>query len=326
MGFCLRWWSGRSLRGCSCIASVAPSSPLATPPLPPRKSAARRGSLFWLRLLLTVAVLPALFLSPATAQSPAAQQDPAELYHWAYAAAFGTGAYRYGDTSVFILRLAPEYEIRAPDDRTVGIALTFPFTLGIQFSDLEGILEGELPNQFQTVSFVPGVTLRIPMSPEWVLKPSANVGWGKELSGSDEAWIYHTGIDSRYRFGTGNARFGLLNGLQYYGYTPKDGPADKFFRFLTGLELDYPFFGVTARGRPLFIKPHCAWFYYFGELDILSIQGPSVELKQEWELALAVGPEKPVSLWGLEFDRIGLAYRVSKDIEGVRLFFTSLFE
>jgi hypothetical protein len=47
-------------------------------------------------------------VSSAPAASPTDKQG---LYNWAYAAAFGTGAYRIGEDSVFILRITPEVEL-----------------------------------------------------------------------------------------------------------------------------------------------------------------------------------------------------------------------
>jgi hypothetical protein len=158
------------------------------------------------------------------------------------------------------------------------------------------------------------------------LKPYGHIGWGAELSGDDKAWIYYTGLNSRYALGPEDAEFGLLSGLQYYGYTPDKGAADRFFRFMAGVELDYRLDGVRARKKTLYLKPHVIYYHYFGDLDFSILSQPPVEIKHEWEFALALGTKSTVKVWGFRFDRIGIAYRAGSEIDGVRIFFQSVFE
>jgi hypothetical protein len=262
--------------------------------------------------------------TPAAAQ----EQDPATLYHWAYASAFGTGAYRFGDDAVFAVRLTPEYSLRDMDleEGEFGVALSFPVTLSVQQTSIDELIGGEIPDSFQTVSFVPGLELQIPMNPKWVLKPYGHMGWGVELSGDDNAAIYYAGLNSRYALGPKKAEYGILTGLQYYGYTPTNGPADRFFRFMAGVELDYQLDGVEAYNRQLYLKPHVIYYHYFGDLDFSILSQPPVEIKHEWELGFAVGTEKFMKFWGFRFDRIGIAYRAGSQIDGIRLFFRSVFD
>ena len=51
-----------------------------------------------------------------------------------------------------------------------------------------------------------------------------------------------------------------------------------------------------------------------------------MELKQAFELGLALGTEDRMSLGFFKFDRVGLAYRVSDSIKGVRLYFGSIMD
>ena len=54
-------------------------------------------------------------------------------------------------------------------------------------------------------------------------------------------------------------------------------------------------------------------------------QEPMVEIKQELEIAFAIGTKEKISKWGLSFDRIGLAYVVGQEIQGIRFVFGSVF-
>jgi hypothetical protein len=51
-----------------------------------------------------------------------------------------------------------------------------------------------------------------------------------------------------------------------------------------------------------------------------------VTIKQELEVAMAVGREKAFKLLFIEFDRIGVGYRVGNNLQGIRLFVSSIFE
>jgi len=42
-------------------------------------------------------------------------------------------------------------------------------------------------------------------------------------------------------------------------------------------------------------------------------------LKQEIELAVALGWDRPVTVLGFPFERLGLAYRYSDEVSGIRL-------
>ena len=69
------------------------------------------------------------------------------------------------------------------------------------------------------------------------------------------------------------------------------------------------------------------------------MQPPKVEFKtgieeldsvaNYWQLGLALGKrDKPVKIWFLKFDRLGLAYNYSAtgDLRGIRFVFNSMYE
>lgn len=82
--------------------------------------------------------------------------------------------------------------------REIGFEIHYPLTLGIHnIDDLPGIIE---PDNFGTITFTPGLELEIPLSQHWHLRPFINVGWGNELEMNHSAWIYYSGIKSRFTF------------------------------------------------------------------------------------------------------------------------------
>lgn len=261
----------------------------------------------------------------AGAQSIVAE-DPKDLYHWAYATVFGTGAYRIGESDLFAVRFNPKYSVATFNDDRFSLNLRLPVTLGLQTIDINEIATTPLSDQVATISFVPGLGLTLPVNPRWTLNPYFNYGWGTELQGESSAWIYYTGLNSRFltRFKTFDLI--LLNGIQWLGHNPDSGPEDQLARLINGLEADYPLFDWELRGHRLSLKPHLVHFWYFNDLDFTLVNSNPVEVNQEIEVALALGTQEHLNLWLFKIDRMGLGYRKGDKIEGLRLFFDSVFD
>lgn len=268
-----------------------------------------------------------IYLSASHSFGQASQEvETGNLYHWAYAATLGTGYYSIGVDKVFVFRIYPKVPLAATEDNKLSFDLRLPLTIGVQVSDLDKILDDYIPDRFQTISFVPGISLQSDVNPSWTLRPYFHMGLGAEIHGNDSAVIYYVGLNSRYRFEYGKSDFALLNAIQTQGYTPNHGEKDSFSRLVTGLEWDYPLGDKTFKDEQLYIRPHFAHYWYFDNLKFLYVNGePVFEIKQEFELGLSFGTKEKVSLWLFSFDRIGLAYFLSEDIEGIRFVVGSIF-
>jgi len=246
------------------------------------------------------------------------------LYHWAYGTAFGTGAYRVGSDRVLVVRVSPAIELKTWEPQRLALNLILPVTIGIQDMDLGGLDSVDLDEFLQTISFVPGLDLVWYPYQQWRLKPFGHYGWGTQLEGDESAQIYYGGINSRYVFDLGGFNMDLLNAIHWLGYFPNQGDTDRLSRLITGLEWEVPLGSATLAQQQALLRPHIAHFWYFDDLGFKQIQSAPVELKQEFEIGLALGTPEKMSLGFFKFDRIGLAYRTSEDIEGIRIYFSSI--
>ena len=268
-----------------------------------------------------------LLVSAGLPESAAGQSfGTGNLYHWAYSPAFGTGAYQVGDEETFVITVKPRFRIRNIEKHGFAFNVRVPISVGLQTINPEEFNFQDLPENFTTISAVPGVEFFIPLKERWMLRPFANAGWGTEFSGDQSAWIYFGGVDSRYSFDWGKVDMNLLNGLQWYGYTPNPGDSNAFGRFLAGLEADVPLGKATFRGQQLLIRPHLLYYWYFNDLDFTVFLDQPVSINQEVEIALAVGTKDLNKFWLLWLDRIGIGYRFSEDSQGIRLFLRSVFD
>lgn len=271
-------------------------------------------------------ILLVLLIAPLLPGQSATTPNTDNLYHWAYGAAFGTGAYKVGGDRIYTLRVMPSFELATWEHRHATLNLNLPVSMGVQDLNLNGIRTTRVDKVLQTISCVPGLDLVWYPYQQWRLKPFAHLGWGTEMGGSESARIYFAGINSRYTFVFNAFNMDLLNGAHWMGYYPNHSSSDRLSRLITGLEWEIPMRHITIAQQPALLRPHVAHFWYVDNLGFAQIEQSPVELKQEFEIGLAVGTKDRISLGFFKFDRIGLAYRVSDTIEGVRLYFGSIMD
>ncbi len=266
-----------------------------------------------------------------------AQALEGELIHWAYASFFGTGWYNIADGGeVYAFSVRPRWTWREPElhengERTVGVEFRLPLTLGVHQFDLDNIPEILDLENVSTISVVPGVEIEIPINTRWTLKPLGYVGWGTEIDGDSSAWIYWGGIKSRVSFESGELEWALINSLLYVGYSA-DGPTSgKVNPFLTAFEFQRPLRNKRIGGDQVYLNWHVGYTQYFDDLDFNI--GPAdvspVEISGEWELGVAFSKgQRRLSLWRLEWDRVGLAFRFSSggELTGLNITFRSVFD
>lgn len=275
-----------------------------------------------LALLLT---LPGWFQLSAAEPQALTQRDVDSLYHWAYSAAFGTGYYQIGNEEVYVLKIEPVIPLGLLSNQGVSTRLRFPFTLGYQAFGLD-----DLPDpisDLKTLTIVPGVDFDIPVKGSWHLKPYAHVGYGTKIAGEQSALIYYFGLNSHVMLPSiGDFEIEMINGLQWFGHSPRYGSSDTFARLVTGFEGSYRLGSWQIEGRQIYLKPHIAHYWYFNPLDFRQILQPPLEIKQEFEIALAIGVEERISLFFFGFDRLGVAFKGGDEIQAIRFYISSVFQ
>jgi hypothetical protein len=267
-----------------------------------------------------------------------AQEVEINDLHWAYSAYFGTGWYQVsGDRDVFVLRMTPRWDIRDADysaegEKTIGIELRFPITLGLDRFNLDDIPEIIDLDNVASISVTPGIDITIPVTARWSLRPYAAVGWGTILGGSESSWTYWGGVKSQYSFKNGNLDWALINSVSYVGYTPNLGESEHFVPLMAGLEFDYPFGKRKLAGEQLMLSWHGMYTSFENNLDFIldeAPSGPSEAITDQWEFGLSLRKQSsPIKIWFMNFDRLGLAYRFSSsgDLKGISFVFRSMFE
>jgi len=259
----------------------------------------------------------ACFLMLLFASVPVGAQEGEPDPHWAFSAFFGSGWYRISQNrTVFVLRIPPQQTLQHSSliggKRTLGIELHYPLSIGLNnVSDFGGLIERD---NFATFSFTPGVELEIPMSEKWSLRPLVHAGWGKETDGGNSAWIYYAGIKSRYTPGDSRLDWSLLNSLYYAGHNPDEGQSDDLVSAMAGAEIRHPLSWYDSAGHQLNLDAHLTYTKLLDQAEFPSPRSLSANVNDLWEIGLALRRSgKPLRIWFIEFEHIGLAYQWSSD-------------
>ena len=246
-----------------------------------------------------------------------AQGKDENLVNYSYAVVFGTGVYQVKDQKAFILRLPFSYRLRESSAEHPGMNLLLPALVG--YYDYDDVLDGGLPSDAATASFVPGLELEYIMNERWRLKPYGQAGFGRDLQNRENALIYVGGLKSRYSIPhEGTWRFALGNSAVYTGYDPDDGASQSTAILGIGVDTVFPW-GVSLFGKETSLANYLIYYWYLDNPSFEQGDDRAESVTGEIEWGLALGFEHPPKLLGYEFDRIGLGFRYGGDIKGIRL-------
>jgi hypothetical protein len=248
-------------------------------------------------------------------------QEPDEnLVNWYYAHEFGTGAYKVGDTTVQIFRIPISYTLRPKSEGIWGVKFILPFTFGYHnFKyELDDIVDKIFEEDFATVTITPGMELEIPFFYGSTLYPYLYAGYGDETSGGTNAFIYGSGLRLLNDYHWQSSKVVLGGAFTYSGYNASDGQKRATTSMRFGVNMITPLNLKLLEKTPT-VGMHFILFFYFNELDFESEQRKSIQLSNEYEVALTLGSKNPMSFLGMEFDRFGLAYRWSSELRAIRL-------
>jgi len=255
--------------------------------------------------------------------------------HWAYASYFGTGWYKINDQrSAFILHAAPRWTVGEAGMEENGqreIAYTFrvPLTVGfanLDFSDIPGFLN---PDNFTTASIGFSLDADIPITRRLSVRPSAELGYGTVLGESDYAWNYKAEIKGKYTFQSGKLDWAILLDAGFVGYEPNRGFSDDFTFAALGAEFGYPVSWFSSADNQTMLYWHVSFTDFLDEIEVRTGVDEFDSVSNFWQVGAAIGKrDKPVRIWFLSFDRLGLAYKASanSELRGIRFIFRSLYE
>lgn len=291
-----------------------------------------------MRVVFSILIVFASLTGMLPARAQAASDG--EVAHWALAPFLGTGVYQIDDEqTIFVLAVTPRWVFKeSPEEwdgkRKVGFQFVFPMALGFNRFDLNDIPGTVEPDNFETLSLVPGVYATIPMGKRWTLLGLANLGVGGRLDGGEYALTYRVGFRSRLRFGDERFRWSLINALEYAGYNTDSNLSSQVAPLMLAFEFDNRLGNVRLDGKPAHLVSHIMYTHFIDEFTFDLPSQRETSVNDDFEIGLAIRRQTKFRLWRLNWDRIGIAYRRGNTtgseqgnvFRGIRIYFRSVFE
>lgn len=240
-------------------------------------------------------ILPAIFIAALCLflpwkQPARAVDEPEDLINYAYSNWIGSGFYRLGDRTVYLLRAPFSYTLREADNDNWGFEMLLPATIGFHDQD-----EGNVG----TLTFVPGLRLIYPVSGNWWLKPFGQFGIGKDFSGSDIAWIYGAGIKSLTTFDLESSELDFGTAFTWAGQDQSGGGSDSgFSMFEFGLNSRWPT-TITVLDRKSDVNLFFVYTEFLNALDFERAQKDNKTVQRLYKFGVALSSKEKYPILGL---------------------------
>jgi len=238
-----------------------------------------------------------------------AGDDPGDLFNYSFAVWLGSGVYKVKsvDKRLAVLRVPFAYTLReAQYDKAafldkIGFRLLLPALVAVEE-------ETDSDFTFGSAAFVPGLEVQIPINKYWTLKPFGQFGAGKDTAGGDLQYIYGGGARSLVSFPWKKFNFGIGNSIILAEDNDSASNETSGFSMLeAGLDVSHPI-GLSFQNRALDAGVFFVARRFFNRVDFLEDGGETERVNRIYTIGMTLGARESVSIWKLEFDRVGIDY------------------
>ena len=222
------------------------------------------------------------------------------------------------DTKVYDVRIPASFKIFSADDDDWGLRLRLIVYAGVYDFTLEEAVGLDL--RFQSFAATPGVEFLLPVGKGWILKPFAEIGYGRDFDNGLGFGVWSVGMRTIATWPVKKFDLSFGTKFQYLStFTSDIAVADDFGEIRLGFDARHPLpFTIGGSQGDLSL-------YYirrqYVDAFIARDEGNSLEIQYTNELGFTFGTTPRVKLWFIKLPRIGVGYRLGKNIKGFRLNF-----
>lgn len=277
------------------------------------------------RWLATLCALASLWVAPlAAADTPPEEAIPQG--NFAFAHRLGSGIYEISGRTVQVYRLPFEWQWRERSDRHAGVMVTVPITLGFFDFKPELLLEEGLPTDVSTMAIVPGLRWNFTASEVWQISPFIEAGVARDRRNDRNSQVFTAGLEIER---TDPSSFGPLrqkySAIYALSSTDEVG-RDSLVQLVGGLEVQRELRRSPGR-KPWGYAPYVAlrWYPQPPGAPLLAVRSAQRVAPVQGEVGIMFGPLEPVRVGRFTLPRVGLSYRVGRDLSAIRLVFGEAF-
>ena len=262
-------------------------------------------------------ILVALAVTLATAAPALSQEGGGQTSH-PFAFGYSGGDSATPDTKVYDLRIPASFKIFSADDDDWGLRLRLVLYAGVYDFTVEEAID--LDFRFQSLAATPGVEFLVPVGKGWILKPFAEVGYGRDFDNDLGFGVWSMGMRTIATWPVKKWHLSFGTKVQYLSsFTSDLAVADDFGEIRLGFDARHPLpftIGSSQGDLSLYYirRQYVDAFIARDDLDPL-------EIRYTNEIGFTFGTTPKVKLWIVRLPRIGLGYRWGPNARGVRLKF-----
>ena len=265
-------------------------------------------------LFAGLVVPPSLFCGNALG---AVDDELDATLNFAYATILGTGAYKVGERSVYVLSFPFSMTLREPGEAQWGVKLELPFTVGVHDFELRDVVEDHSLERLETLGFTPGLEVSIPLDEHWTIKPYGQIGYTVDLQEDHDAYVYIGGVKSLSVYPLERVTLSLGAAVTVAGQSEVSGSNSSGFGVASlGLDVRRAL-GVELYGHQLEGSLYVIANKYFDQLEFLDVGDEEFSIDKTMEIGITLGTERPVKFMGVNWQRVGVGFVYGDEIEAI---------
>ena len=221
-------------------------------------------------------------------------------------------------TSFQLYRIPLSATVRDPEENPWGLKITFPVSLGgYEVSAATSL--GDLAERLNTVTAIPGVEFLLPAGGDWTIKPFAEAGvtTSSGTEGGTDV-LYGAGVRARGEYRPRRFVVTLGGALEYKSGGDSRSLVKHYSTLAAAADAQLPL-GFSVAGRDarggLF-----AAIRNYSDVKLRELDTEPFEVSTSYEAGVSFATDPPMRLWKVALPWIGLAYRYSNDVSGLRLY------
>jgi len=243
--------------------------------------------------------------------------DSGPTFH-PFALGFSGGDSATPDTRVYDLRIPASFKIFSADDDNWGLRLRIVLYAGIYNFTLEDAIDFEY--RFSSLAATPGVEFLVPVGKGWILKPFAEIGYGRDFDNALDFGVWSIGMRTIVTWPVKKFDISFGTKVDYLStFTATDAVASDFGEIRLGFDARHPLPFTIGGSQGDFS------LYYIRrqwvEAFIAREERDPLEIRYTNEIGFTFGTTPKVKLWFVRLPRIGLGYRFGPNVSGFRLNF-----
>ena len=254
---------------------------------------------------------------PLPCSADATTRADQQFTSYAYAHEFGSGVYDFNGRTLQVYNLPFGWTAVEPGKDQAGLRLRLPVTLGFLDFRAADVIDTGLPDQVDSISFVPGAEFEFAVADDWRLLPYVQAGFSGASESDVATDLFGAGIRAEHAFTAGEFE-GLYAGAATYSRVAYHGeslPDDDFLRLRNGVEI--------KRNAGFSLYDHPIEYGLFAAIDYYADPptGPTTGIdvpRTQFETGIVFGARPEWKVWKIPLPRIGLSYRFAGDLSAVR--------